>query len=349
MKTILFKPLRIIVLLTGIFIFPCEIQSAGCLAGSLSKTYRQDTISATYGKPLEDRVNHSDNITSPTNPEVLKKELFEFNDTELMTYGISDPGMDSTEANELAYYRALALLALLNKCTVNNVTEAYYRDVSGKQLVTTQFNSLSRIKAAIAITPESIQKIAEAITNSDEKMIKIAFNESKAKVRDSLFVQAEVFYSETPLSIGERIYTYFKMSAFLNNPSNRNKEIFVWESHLDNGRLEFVSSLMGNKIEYPVRYRYYSAPKAYTCKSEPDPDFYQHEDMGYGFWNAYAISILRNIDLLEKEFTEIKAMTDNYGGQAEFITREISSNTVSFLIESACTANNRLYLRLKQK
>jgi hypothetical protein len=349
MKNILNQFYILNIILTGCLACSCSSPLATGFSGSSNKKSMPDTIKIAYGRPAEIQAMHSVNISSASNPEILSSWLFDFSNSSLTVCGISDPHMDSLDAKELAQYRALALAALLGSSKVDNVTEAYYRDLSQNRLVTTQFNSLSKISAAIAINPAAFMVLEESHTSAGEKLVKINYQLSQTKASDSLVVDAEVFYSETPLSAGDRIYTYFKISAFLKSKNGNNKKVFIWESHLDNGRLEFVSTFKGGKVEFPVRYRYYSAPQNKACNSEPDPDFYQNEDMGYGLWNAYAIAILRNIDLLEKEFTDIKAITDNYGGQAEFLTREISSNTVSFLIESACTANNRLYLRMKQK
>ena len=349
MKNILNQFYILNIILAGCLACSCSSPLAKGVSGSSNKKSMPDTIKIAYGRPADSQEMHSVNISTPSNPEILAPWLFDFSNSGLEVCGISDPHMDSLDAYEIAQYRSLALAALLDNSKVDNVTEAYYRDLSQNRLVTTQFNSLSKFSAALAINPAAFTMLEETYTNAGEKIVKIIYQTTQTEASDSLLVDAEVFYSETPLSVGDRIYTYFKISAFLKSKQNKTKEIFVWESHLDNGRLEFVSTFKGTKVEFPVRYRYFSAPQNRACNSEPDPDFYQNEDMGYGLWNAYAIAVLRNIDLLEKEFTDIKAITDNYGGQAEFLSREISSNTGSFLIESACTYNNRLYLRMKQK
>ena len=344
------KYLRIVkflILLAGI----CWISSChapGILTGK--KVRKTDTTVIAYGKPLQNNDFHSDNIPSPSNPEILPAWIFDSGTTAngFEVCGISDPINDEEAATELARYRALAIAALISNSKVDNVTEAYYRDLSRSRLITTQFNSLSKISATIGLTPESVMVNDEVTTTGGEKIIQFFLNPSDIPATDSLFVEAEVYYSETPLSTGDRIYTYFKISAYKKAPGKDREEVFVWESHLDNGRLEFVSVFRGEVVDFPVRYRYYSSPKIHVCRSEPDPDHFMQEDMGYGLWNAYAITILRNIDLLEKKNVDIKAMTDNYAGQAELLSREISSNRSSFLIEPACTMNNRLYLRLRQ-
>lgn len=335
----------------GCLITSCSTPGEGMSKAFQSRKAHQDTIKVDYGRKAAKNDIRSENISSPANPEILPSWMLDFNarGNDFFVLGISDPLMDSAQAKELAYFRALAMAALLNGSKVNNVSEAYYRDLTQNRLITTQFNSLSRINASIALGSETIAVANESYSAAGEYIVNLNYRPASIQSQDSMLVLAEVYYSETPLTVGDRIYIYFKISAFLKSPSKKEKEIFVWESHLDNGRLEFVSTFNGSKIEFPVRYRYYSSAAANVCDSAPDPDLYQHEDMGYGLWNAYAIAILRNIDLLEKEFADIKAMTDNYGGQAELLTREISSNKSAFRLLSACTMNNRFYLRMRQK
>ena len=334
-----------------VFTTVCILSSCHIPGSASGKSGRKaDTIVVAYGKPLINNDFHSENIPSPSNPEMLPAWMFNFSETSkgFPVFGISDPLAEEDLAMNLARYRALAIAALLCNSKVDNVTEAYYRDLSRNRLITTQFNSLSKISAGIGLRPESLQIENETTNKSGEKIIQLFYKDSKTPATDSLLVEAEVYYSETPMTTGDRIYTYFKISAFRKTQGRAREEMFVWESHLDNGRLEFVSVAGGEKIEFPVRYRYYSSPGGSVCRSEPDPDFFMQEDMGYGLWNAYAITILRSIDLLEKKFVDIKAITDHYAGQAELLSREISSNNSSFRIESACTLNNRLYLRLRQ-
>ncbi|HSW67311.1 MAG TPA: hypothetical protein VLH16_01890, partial [Bacteroidales bacterium] len=190
--------------------------------------------------------------------EILTPSLFQWPavSNRVVAAGISDPGIGEDITGRMAIIRAMVVAGLLNNSTVQNVTETYYRQLPGQKLSTASFNSLSKIVSVLRFDTAAILISEQQITGAGEKIVLITADSSlfnPSLYCDRVEINAEVFYSETPLTLGDRIYMYFKIKAVKKTSGGESIPLFNWELHSDNNRIEFRSEFEGKEVYFPIR------------------------------------------------------------------------------------------------
>lgn len=319
------------------------VVDAGIVVSDTSPAIESISSSADSNKAL------SDSRVAETLPDVLF--YWPMVSNRIAAAGISDPGIAEDVALRMSVIRALVVAGLLNNSVVHNVTETYYRELPGRQLSTTRFNSLSKINATIRFDTTDIVLADQHITSAGEKIVLITADSSLFNLGltcDRVYINAEVYYSETPVSLHNRIYMYFKIKAEKITGNGETVPLLKWELHSDNNRIEFRSEFEGKEVYFPIRYHRYAASATFIAEDTPDAEIFLGSTMGYGIWNAFAVSMLRQIDMLDKDNVEVKSMMDDYSGRFETMSRELSVTQGSHRIHSAVVYENGYYLRIEQ-
>ncbi len=281
---------------------------------------------------------------SPLKPSPLPEWISGFDtvsDAEYpMAFGISDPGLDSALALKQAEIRALGMLAIFNGCTIQNLTDNYTAETTDDE-VFEKFSSFSQITAKANAGLQQMKIYKTGFTDYGEAIVLAGFADTASMPEaNPVKVLSDYFMWEEGDHDALKVYdTYHfhvaRPGAFSTGFACHNtKNSVLISSELDSLKLEF---------DYG-RFRYFT-------RNGPQPDEETVMDfsigaMSEGLWNAYLVAVLRQIEMSEKQTSEIKRMDDQYNGKMQGLNREISNIRHRFMLSGIFIADNNLYVRL---
>jgi hypothetical protein len=280
-------------------------------------------------------------------PAELPEWIFDFGDFStsgsLLVFGISDPGLDSILAIEQARVRALGLLSIFSGATIQNITDVYSSEMTHDAIVG-KFTSFSKIISPLSFRPDQLKIFKHAFNTYGEAVVIAGFEEAGINTADiNGQVVADYFLSEEGEYDDLFVYSKYNFdiegrgfapSAF--TCSNTKKSIQI-NSYFDGHELVF---------DYG-RFKYFLAQE--ITITEEELLNYSYAGLSDGLWNAYISAILRQIEMHEKHTSEIKRMGDQYAGEFQTLTREISNLRLSFELSGIFVKDNLLYLKITSR
>ena len=261
---------------------------------------------------------------------------------QLLVFGISDPGLNTTLAIEQAKIRALGLLSIFGRAAIQNITDFYSNEIGYDDIVG-KFTSYSKIEALSSVDYNQLEILHQGFTDFGEAIV-LARIGKRTRETDpaNLHVIADYFLSEE----GEYddLFVYSTYNFIVEKPGEFSSE---FSCHNTKRSILIKSSYNNQELEFDYgRFKYYF-PQEITI-SEEELFSYSYSDLSDGLWNAYLACILRQIEMIEKNTSEIKRMGDQYSGKFQTLTREISNIRLSFEQSGIFVEENTLYVKLKQ-
>jgi hypothetical protein len=204
-----------------------------------------------------------------------------------------------------------------------------------------KFSSFSKIESSIDYNLSDLKIFKQGYTSNGEAVILAGIDNSGINTRDIKgLVGADYFLSEEGDYNDLYVYSTYNFNLQLrpNYASdfgchNTRKSILIVSSH-NNEKLDF---------EYG-RFKYF-LPQEIAIADEELLNF-SYTDLSGGLWNAYLSGILRQVEMADKQTSEIKRMGDQYAGKFQTLTREISNLQLSFELTGIFIKNNILYLKV---
>lgn len=260
----------------------------------------------------------------------------------IVALGISDPGLDSTDAFQMATYRACVMANILHKNTTQLLCDFFLNEVLASQQIV--YEHFSRI---ITQMPDSVSSynILETYTNAfDETFVLIEYNPFEK--RESLNLNTiffELYKNETE----HGLYGGYESIYELLVKRNGNKYSPMMYQLTEYGpRNSVVGSIYGIDYEVPI----YSLSYNYQMA-----DSVTKFHLSHGIWKEYFKSTTNYILSVAREKPEnIKVMGDNnkadynQSDSYEKLTRGLSVNKLAFVFEGIRVTNDQLSVSLRE-
>jgi len=261
----------------------------------------------------------------------------------LFVFGISDPGLDTALAMEQARIRALGLLSLFSGANVQNITDVYSNEIGFDEIVG-KFTSFSKVESTISYNLSHLKIYEQTFTEYGEAIVIAGIDNSGINTMDIKGqVMADYFLSEEGEFDDLFVYSTYNFELDL-----RDKHSSAFSCH--NTRKSILISSTHNSVELDFdygRFKYYF-PQEITI-SDDELLNYSYTDLSDGLWNAYLSGILRQIEMVEKNTSEIKRMGDQYSGKFQNLSREISNIQLNFEQAAIFIKDNTLFVKLNVK
>jgi len=334
-------------LLCGLFVFP---QSGFNKSGQeIEKQY--DHFKKTFDKEFGDQnvdIEEDDSkYVSYLPPVELPYWFFNFDGFakpgQPVVFGISDPNLDSTLAIEQAKIRALGLLSIFAEATIQNITDVYSSEMAGDDIIG-KCSSYSKIESFLNYNLSHLKIHKQGFTSYGEAIILAGFEVRGMNTSDIKgLVVADYFVSEEGEYDDLFVYSTFNFDLKL-----RNNLVSEYSCHNTHHGILISSKHYNEELVFEYGKFKYFLPQEITI-AEDELLNYSYTDLGDGLWNAYLSAILRQIEMADKQTSEIKRMGDQYAGKFQTLTREISNLNLSFEQTGIFIRDNILYVKLKMR
>lgn len=254
--------------------------------------------------------------------------------SDLMVIGISDPGLDSLDALDQALLRALALGAFARHSKIQNVSDNYYIEQSGRKTLG-KFNSFTRYTTTDNL---GYQIINQQYTGNAEMLVLIKIIEDH---EDAMVIDAniELFQSEVSGQLMNRLF--LDIEATTRNDDHLHA---TWMLKENTKSYDIQSSWNGQNLNpLPAKYKY--IPQAFAPEGQVNDAVFQF-DMKYGLWYAYINAMAVNMEQMEVFNSKVKFLDEKYDEQFQDLTRVVFTETVSFRLTGMQIHDNMLSVML---
>jgi len=260
--------------------------------------------------------------------------------------GISDPGMDSVKAINLAGHRAKALLVLARGTHIDNVSDNFTvtKADGQKESQKSQYLDFTRLSGKRILQNVDFATDKTFYTKYGEGIALVSLHSSNKKKKDTIEVRGEFMQLAREDNYGLENTVFCKLNT------RRYKELSgsdtVFSEYLYKGRgrkFNLQSIFQKDTIVFPAHpYRYESSPD--TLK---DSSYIISNSLSAGLWNAYINLIFSNISYHNKNLAAgVKSSYDNYSLKNQGIIRTVSRNRLSFSLNRIIIRNNDLFLKM---
>ena len=336
------------IMLFGLFAYPQFETNKRKNKGGQEIEKQYESFKKTFDKEVgdfDDTDNEEDDkFVSRLRPSELPAWMLQFQAVhggeQLLVFGISDPGLDSTIAIEQAKIRALGLLSMFSGAIIQNITDIYSNETSRDEIIG-KFTSYSKMEAAVYFTPDQIKIHKLSFSDYGEAIVLAGFEDN---IINTLNVKAHAIADYFLSEEGEydNLFVYSTYNFQVNNPGGFSSQ---FSCHNTERSILIKSSHNNRKLEFDYgRFKYYF-PQEITI-GEEELFSYSYSDLSDGLWNAYLAGILRQIEMIEKRTSEIKRLGDQYTGKFQTLTREISNIRIGFEQSGVFIKENTLYVKL---
>jgi len=282
-------------------------------------------------------------------PQKLPEWLFrpaEFASSNVFFIGISDPGMDSIRAVELAVLRAKALIVLSRDTRIDNVTDNFIvtREMRHKEDQASKYLDFTRVAARKTLTPESFSTDKVCYTKYGEGIALVSYNPSSITTKDTLNVKGDFMQliREGQYGLDNTMFCTFQVRQHRYSPA----EDSVLTEYVYKGRdkrFNLFTSFQGDTIQFPAHpYKYRNSQE-----TEKDSSLFINSSLSVGLWNAYINALFANVSYFNRNLSgRVKSSYDNYSMKNQGIIRTVSRNNLSFFLDHLVIEDNEMYITL---
>ena len=270
----------------------------------------------------------------------------EYATTDDFFIGISDPGMDSLKALELAEHRAKALLMLSRGTHIDNVSDNFMVSNGGNQ----RENKKSQYLDFTKLSREKILQNVDFATDKTfytkygEGIVLVSLHPSNKKKKDTIEVQGEFMQLAREDDYGLENTVFCKLNIRKSEEFPGTETVFSEYLYKGRGRRFNLQSFFQNDtIVFPAHpYRYES-----SIENLKDSSCIISNSLSAGLWNSYINTLFSNISYYNKNLAaNVKSSYDNYSLKNQGIIRTVSRNRLSFSLNKIIIQNNELFLKV---
>lgn len=315
------------------------------------ESFKQEFREEFGGEFLEVENGDTTTLISFKKAVTLPGWMFSKNPDHQKTYTViamSDPGLDSALALEQARIRALALIVLENRSSIQNISDNYYLDRSGERTLG-KFNSFTNIAAAAVLNSDQFRVVSVEYTSNNEAILMAslpadAINNPEAC--DTIRCSLELFQSETGKTNKASLVSRLIFNIDYTGCDSVQKHAH-WQLNESSGSLEVISELNKNQLQIPrAKYKYISDRLVDSLQQIQEPDQPIAFELKYGLWYGYIRGIASQLEHLDVFNLQVKNMDDDFYRLYQDLTRVISSQDLSFRITSISVSENRILLNI---
>ena len=284
-------------------------------------------------------------------PEWLSN-IPESNINTIYTVGISDPGMEASEALQLAVLRAKIISALLIQPKISSITDNYSTEKQSttSDQFTTKYVNYYRILASLNGSPGQFELIDQYVTSFNETIVLMKYYNSIAhgSVVDSVMLKIDYYQAERQRK--NRFEFEEKCEVYgLSKQNNSDEEInlFYYYFRAVNQFYEIVSRYNGEDLDFPRNIFRYQGLAGSDMKKEDNLNF--SYKLTYGLWKAYLEALLQSFTVANvNSGISVGSLGDTYSSTMHNLSREVSESDPVFRIKGFEVNNNRLSVILNR-
>lgn len=263
-----------------------------------------------------------------------------------LAIGISDPGMDSIQGHRQALIRALGMVALSEKCRIENVLDNYYLDKEQRKTLG-KFNSFTNLFAIKSFSYKSISIIQQEMTSFGETILLIALTQDLTTKLPDGEVKLLIENFESEQTQTKKPFIIGKVRSILQYPDSAGQlQTYTWQKNIapNVGEIESgTDSLVPFDFEKSFTYR---APQV-SPELKPTNDFSQYFTLEQGLWDAWQSAVINHLEQMDVFNSQVKNLDEQLGDQFQGLIRVIFSGEGSFRISLAIVEENQLLLEFE--
>ncbi|MBE9467174.1 MAG: hypothetical protein IMY72_02490 [Bacteroidetes bacterium] len=249
--------------------------------------------------------------------------------------GISDPGMDSADATELAIIRAKSIVALLNNSNIRNVTD-YYSNLKS-YASENMFEYYSQIHASFKVGKDSIVNSFYTKYNEAIVRIRIPLLETNTTNYDFITFDCKLYKMDMNMEYGSQYEAMYEIDANKYNVDTCISSHYILTEV--NSNTDILAEYQNNKISIPNYYFNYKILISDSASNQLMAD--------NGLWKEYIKSILLKVlNLSQINSVKLKTVAEDYSSIYEKMMREISNNNLQFNVDNIQVIDNKLNVEL---
>ena len=301
---------------------------------SFKEIFEQEEIDLKYTK----RNSHS-NLYQHTPAQRVPKWLVNLPqpaNNELYSIGISDPAMDSTNAVEMAIYRARVMASIFEYSTTRLLCDFFKNEDNGTNNI--MYENFSRITSQMPLNDDfEVVKVSVNRFNETIVLLKAKISHKPNYIRYNK-IELEFFKNETESSTYGEIESIYELRIEPDSIASL-KPMFFQLTEFGK-RSSIISGFNGPRNKVPIYGLKYTGI--------PNADSVKYSFFAHGLWNEYLKSVTEFILSKAREKPEnIKYLTASHNRESiKNITRGISVNRMSFILSGIKVSNNHIKVSL---
>ncbi|GEM_PF-1677148 len=305
-----------------------------------------------------DNINPKDsNLNIPVAVKAMLPDKFadSFSDGVTFSIGISDPEVDPEIGFRQAYYRALMLGALQQKCLIKMVSENFAQQKEKANSSKSKFEEMYHIEAMISLN-DSFPVVDSYRLPSQETFVLIAYPKSRHQTlssgRNKLFrndkhnnmkVSCSLYHLENIANRSQQIFrTDYETSRLDTSTIYPKHEKFCFT--FVNSRWCKLSTSFDGKETVRPNYRYYYYLKNTNQKNDSLLNQSVAATASEGLWPALINSVLWQMSgNASGNYISLKEVSDYYNQTAIHLNSTVENKTLRFNIKRMLLDSNCLY------
>lgn len=257
--------------------------------------------------------------------------------------GISDPGMDSVQAFEQAYARALAMLALSGNYQIENVLDNYYLDKETKKTLG-KFNSFTSIFADKSFNQAKIIILEQEYNTNQEAMVLIGLTTDWPPSDDCDRVRILIENFESELTRSKKPVVIGKSKSWLHlEGCSGSKELFEYHRSYSPDGVEIESGTDTLRAVEFDNWFVYKAPEG-SDSASASQSFPQYFTLKFGLWDAWQSAIITQLEQSDLSNSQVKNLDEQTNSEFQGLIRIIFRGENNFRIKRAVVKDNKLLL-----
>lgn len=259
--------------------------------------------------------------------------------------GVSDPGMDSTKAFELALLRAKALLLLSQNATIDNISDNFDMNRENQKESSSEahyldFSEIYTYKGPCDLNFHINKKF---YTKNNEGVVLVSADLTNREISDTTAVKGEIMQLTREDRFGWENTFFCSFNVFdAMDDSIQNVSDYTFKG--EGRRFNVISRFNKDTLDFPIHpYKYIPAEEiAYDTTQAPIT-----VSLSTGLWNAYVNCLLSEINFFNRKLnSQVKSSSDNYSVLHQGIIRTVSRNSVGFNLGLLYIEDNELGMEI---
>jgi len=223
----------------------------------IEKDYRN--FRETFNQELNDLDSNFSSTKIALHPVQLPDWIIEIPDSKLNSIyaiGISDPGMQSDKAVELAILRAKAIIAWMCMPRISSITDYYSNEIqkTSSDKFITKYVNYFLLFGELSVSPNDFHLVEQDFNSFKEALVLLKYspNESGNPKTDSVLLKIDIYQAERQQNNQFEFEEKCEMYGLLKRNDNENDVDISYYFFRSNKQLyEVISRFNGVELEFP--------------------------------------------------------------------------------------------------
>lgn len=261
--------------------------------------------------------------------------------------GISDPGMDSSKAIQMAVHRGKALALLAGEATIRHISDHYIvmRESGTYRRTGSHYLDFSRLQSADSLPGTSFVVEKRCYNKYGEGMVLLSVREGGRGKKMQVEGEIMELHREEGRSASQTLLCRLSVVRRADSSGSPVVPLSGYEVESAGRRYRIHSFFQGDTTHVPAHPYRYVAPEEYTGET---PLQSAGASLNAGLWQGYLRLLFSRVTLQAYHFKgRVQSTYDQHTLKQQQIVRTASSNRIRFCIESMALAGDELTMDLK--